>query len=80
MNKVIELSNNTSYEGVLIVSRSLEEKGWRLYWANKDTDLSCRVAETGMTDPAGVHRTMRDAIACGEKRYGIKAIKDPWGD
>jgi hypothetical protein len=76
----IRLSNNTEYEGVLIVSRSHEEKGWRLYWANPESNLSHRVAETGMCDPSGVHRTMRDAIALGEKRYGVKAIKDPWGD
>ena len=76
--KTINLSNNTSYEGVLIVSREHAERGWRLYWANKD-EMNLRVPETGYTDPSGVHRLMRDAIAYGEKCYGVKAIKDPWG-
>lgn len=70
---VVNLSDNTSYKADLVVYRDfIESVGeWRLFWVNPGT--SCGVQEQSTVTGQPFFRTMREAVAHGERRYGITA-------
>jgi len=55
----------------------MQPKAWRLCWSTPGADSYC-MAEGECS--AIYHRTMRAAIAYGERRYGEKATRAPWSD
>jgi hypothetical protein len=69
----INLSDNTSYNAELVAYRDyIEASGaWRLFWQNPGT--SCGVHEQSTVTGQPFFRTMRDAVAHGERRYRITA-------
>jgi hypothetical protein len=71
----IHLSDGTKYDAVLVVFQDyIESNGkWRLFWENPGT--SCGVYEQSTVTGQPFFRTMRDAVAYGERRYGMKAVK-----
>jgi hypothetical protein len=75
MAHTIHLSDGTKYDAVLVVFRDyIESNGkWRLFWENPGT--SCGVNEQSTVTGQPFFRTMRDAMAYGERRYGMKAVK-----
>jgi hypothetical protein len=75
MSHTIHLSDGTKYDALLVVYRDyIESNGkWRLFWENPGT--SCGVYEQSTVTGQPFFRTMRDAVAYGERRYGMKAVK-----
>lgn len=54
----------------------MQPRFWRLCWSTPDSD-SYVMAEGECS--AIYHRTMRAAIAYGERHYGERARRAPWG-
>ena len=76
MTHTVDLSNDTQYAAELVVYRDwIESNGaWRLFWLNPGT--TCGVQEQSTVTGQPFFRTMRAAIAQGERRYGLTARKE----
>lgn len=72
----IKLSNNISYEARLEVWDDLhnERPGYyRLFWA--DPGESCGTPAVGYCSPGGSYRTIKEAVADGERRFNETAVR-----
>jgi hypothetical protein len=80
MEHEVSLSNGHNYKGVLVVENmkfghsSCEVRGFRLSWMDPGT--SCGVPALGLAT-SNPFRTEGEAIAYGEKHYGVKAQRLP---
>ena len=76
--KTINLSNGHQYNADLVVFKDeIESNGkWRLFWEDPGTGTGVNEQSTVTGQP--FFCTMRDAIAYGMRRYGIRAIRANW--
>jgi hypothetical protein len=80
MSKTINLSDGTSFDGILIVVNEYargasERRRYRLYWENPGTSYA--MPAYGLCSEP-FFRSERDAIAQGEKDFGQRAIRRAW--
>lgn len=77
MNNLIHLSDGSSYQAELVVYKDFvgesARQAWRLFWLNPGTSSGVNVDSHVTGQP--FFKRMRDAIASGEKRFGITAKK-----
>ena len=74
--QTIHLSNGTQHEARLEVWNDLhaERAGmYRLFWVNPGE--STGTPAVGYCSPGGSYRTVREAIADGERRFGETAVR-----
>jgi hypothetical protein len=79
MTHTINLSNGHSYVARLVVLRDHTTEGrgrWRLFWNEPGTSRGVYEQSTVTGQP--FFRTMRDAVAYGQKRYGETAVREDW--
>jgi hypothetical protein len=75
----IYLSNGHQYSATLRVYRDWTNSNgqWRLFWEDPARE-GCGVDEQSTVTGQPFFRTMREAIAHGQRRYNITATKGQW--